>query len=199
MSKPQIILASQSIGRRGLLEKLGLTFTIRPMDVPEEQILHKDPIKVIKMRASAKADKIAKELKTEKGSFLVICADSEAVLEGKTYGKSPTKEEGKRILHALMGKTHTFVTATNILLIEEGKLKKRWQSISKTLVTLRKMSDEEVEEYLTRYDFSRFAAAYTFNETPWNLITKIDGSYTNVIGLPFEVLLPILRELGYFS
>jgi len=57
------------------------------------------------------------------------------------------------------------------------------------------MSEAEIDEYVSRYDFTRFAAAYALNETPWNWITKIDGSYTNVIGLPFEVVLPIFKDL----
>ena len=57
------------------------------------------------------------------------------------------------------------------------------------------MSPAEIESYITRFDFTRFAGGYALNEAPWDLVTKIDGSYTNVIGLPFEVLLPILRQL----
>ncbi len=57
------------------------------------------------------------------------------------------------------------------------------------------MTGPELESYVARYDFTRFAAGYSLNETPWDLVTKVDGSYTNVIGLPFEVLLPILRTI----
>jgi septum formation protein len=94
-----------------------------------------------------------------------------------------------------MGKTHVFVTAVNIVLMKDGVAKKTWEKTVKTKVTFRKLSPVEVDSYITRFDFTRFAAAYALNEAPWDLVTKIDGSYTNVIGLPFEVLLPILRQL----
>jgi septum formation protein len=74
-------------------------------------------------------------------------------------------------------------------------VKKSWESLTKTKVTMKKMGPTEVDEYVSRYDFARFAAGYSINEAPWDLIKAIDGSYTNVIGLPFEELLPILRKL----
>mgnify|MGYP001070390455 CR=1 FL=1 len=62
-------------------------------------------------------------------------------------------------------------------------------------MTFGKLSATELDQYVTRYDFTRCAAAYSLNEAPWDLVKKIDGSYTNVIGLPFEIILPILRSL----
>jgi len=94
-----------------------------------------------------------------------------------------------------MGKTHTFVTAVKVLYLHGLTVKKMWDAVSKTKVSMRKMTSPELDQYISRYDFSRFAAAYTINEAPWDLVTKIDGSYTNVIGLPFEIILPIFRKL----
>jgi septum formation protein len=74
-------------------------------------------------------------------------------------------------------------------------VKKTWEKTVISKVTFRKLSTIELDSYITRFDFTRFAAGYSINEAPWDLVTKIDGSYTNVIGLPFEVLLPILRTL----
>jgi predicted house-cleaning NTP pyrophosphatase (Maf/HAM1 superfamily) len=105
------------------------------------------------------------------------------------------------MVKALMGKTHEFVTATTIIYLKSLKSPKslsvvnRWEDISTSYVTTRTMTEAEIDQYVTRYDFTHFAAAYTLNDSPWDWITKIDGSYTNVIGLPFEVILPILRRL----
>ena len=117
----------------------------------------------------------------------------------KAYGKARNREEIKAMLKDLMGKTHTFVTATCIIHFSQGKEVKRWEKTVETKVSMRKMTKPEVEDYVKRYDFSLFAAGYALNETPWDLVTKIDGSYTNVIGLPFEVLIPILRKLEVIS
>jgi len=195
----QVILASQSVGRKGLLEKLGIIFRTLITHVDEDAIVNKDPYKTIKARADAKAQEVVKNprlynLPTE-GRVLVIAADSMAVLGASTYGRTQDKEETKTQLKALMGKTHIFATATCIVFMNNGIVKKTWGNLFKTKVTMRKMLPAELEAYVNRYDFARFAAGYSINEAPWDFIRKIDGSYTNVIGLPFEELLPILRKL----
>jgi len=247
MNKLQIILASASIGRKQLLEKLGVPFEVMVSNIDEENITDPDPYKMLELRARAKAQDVVKKLsaishqtsdirqKSAKNSAvsedcLIIAADSMAVLDGQTYGKAKNKADAKRIISELMGppalasgksrwragKTHEFVTATSIIYLsypvipatrlhlpdakafggqEAGihKQIKQWNNITKTKVTLRLLSPSELTHYVARYDFTRFAAGYALNETPWDLVTKIEGSYTNVIGLPFEVLLPILR------
>lgn len=195
----QVILASQSVGRKGLLEKLGIIFRTLITHVDEEAIVAKDPYKTIKARAQAKAQEVIKNPRLynlpAEGRMLLIAADSMAVLGTTTFGRTHEKEETKAQLKSLMGKTHVFATAVTIVFINNGIVKKTWDSLTKTKVTMRKMTGPEVDMYVARYDFSRFAAAYSINEIPWDFITKIDGSYTNVIGLPFEVLLPVLKKL----
>ena len=195
----QIILASQSVGRKFLLEKLGIIFRTLITHVDEEAIVNKDPYKTIKTRAEAKAQEVIKNPRLYnlpvEGRMLLIAADSMAVLGSTTYGRTHDKEETKTQLKALMGKTHIFATAVTIVFINNGIVKKTWNSLTKTKVTMRKMIPAELDAYVNRYDFSRFAAGYSINEVPWDFIKKIDGSLSNVIGLPFEQLLPVLRKL----
>ena len=197
--KPDVILASQSIGRRQLLEKLGLRFRVVVTRVDEEAIVEKTPDLTIKKRADAKVMEVVTHPRVysipEDREALIVAADSMAIVGAKTYGKSTDREHTREILKNLMGRTHTFATAVHIVLMKDGVAKKAWQKIVKTKVTFRKLSPIEVESYISRFDFTRFAAAYALNEAPWDLVTKVDGSYTNVIGLPFEILLPILRNL----
>jgi septum formation protein len=197
--KPDVILASQSIGRKLLLEKLGIRFRVVVARVDEESIIDKKPETMIKKRAFAKAQEVVSHLRvyslSEEREALIIAADSMAIVGSKVFGKSTDRENTKEMLKNLMGKTHTFMTAVNIVLIQNNAVKKRWEKVVKTKVTFRKMPPAEVDSYVSRFDFTRFAAGYALNEAPWDLVTKVDGSYTNVIGLPFEVLLPILRSL----
>ncbi|HLD25232.1 MAG TPA: Maf family protein [Patescibacteria group bacterium] len=196
---PDVILASQSIGRRYLLEKLGLRFRTAVTRLDEDRITDPNPLKTIAKRAVAKATEVVNNPRVysvpEDRDVVVIAADSMAVVGKKTYGKAVDKLDAARILKELMDKTHTFTTTVHVVHMVLGKVKKTWTKTMTTRVTLRKLTGPELESYIARYDFSRFAAGYSINETPWDLITKIDGSYTNVIGLPFEVLLPILRTL----
>jgi septum formation protein len=196
---PDVILASQSIGRRTLLEKLGIRFRVAVTRVDEDKITDPNPLKTIQKRAIAKANEVVNNPRVymvpEDRDVVVIAADSMAIIGKKTYGKAIDKPEATKMLKELMGKTHVFTTTVQIVHLVAGKVKKTWTKTIQTKVTLRKMTGPELESYIARYDFSRFAAGYTLNETPWDLVTKIDGSYTNVIGLPFEVLLPVLRAV----
>lgn len=196
---PDVILASQSIGRRMLLEKMGLRFRVAVSHVDEDAIVDRDPYKMIKLRAAAKVKEIIGHARVysipETRESLIVAADSMAIVGKKFYGKSADREASRAMLKALMGKTHVFATAVSIALYDGTKVKKQWDKTVKTRVTMRKMTPVEIDSYISRFDFTRFAAAYALNEAPWDLVTKLDGSYTNVIGLPFEVLLPILRSL----
>lgn len=194
-----IILASQSVGRRTLLEKLGLRFRVAVARIDEEAIVDPDPVVMLKKRAAAKSAEIVNHPRVytivDEAKTIIIAADSMAIVGKKSYGKSRDRDHAKQILKALMGKSHKFVTAAVIVFMEGGQVKKRWEKVVKTSVTLNKLSTTELEQYVTRYDFTRFAAGYALVDTPWNLVAKIDGSYTNVVGLPFEVLLPVLRYI----
>jgi len=201
----KVILASSSIGRKQLLEKLGIPFLVIPSKIDEDKITDTNPFLMLQKRSRAKAEQVAmqltknQELRTK--NYLILAGDSMAVLGNKAFGKAKNKKHAKEILTDLMGKTHTFATATSIIHLKYPKslmklrIIDRWEALTKTRVTLRKLSISELNHYASRYDLTRFAAGYTLNETPWDLVTKIDGSYTNVIGLPFEVLLPILSSL----
>jgi len=198
--KPDVILASQSIGRRALLEKLGVRFRSVVARIDEEHITDKNPETMIKKRAAAKAREVVAHPRVytlpEQREALIVAADSMAIIGAKVYGKPVDREDARTMIKILMGRTHTFVTAVSIVLLGiDGKVKKTWEKSVSTHVTLQKLSPVELDSYIARFDLTRFSASYAINDAPWDLVTKIDGSYTNVIGLPFEVLLPILRQL----
>lgn len=196
---PDVVLVSQSVGRRALLEKLGLRFRVTVARIDEDAITDADPVTTLKRRAQAKADEVVKHPRVymipEERETLLIAADSMAIIGKKTFGKPKDREEAKAMLKTLMDRSHSFATSVVLVHLKGHTEKKRWQKTVKTSVALRKLPTIELESYTTRFDLSRFAAGYAFNEAPWDLVTKIDGSYTNVIGLPFEVLLPVLRQL----
>lgn len=199
MLAPDVILASQSIGRRMLLEKLGIRFRVAVTRLDEDKITDPNPLKTIQKRAVAKALEVVNNPRVymvpEDREVVVIAADSMAILGKKMYGKAIDRVDAAKMLKELMGKTHVFTTVIHIVYLDKGKVKKSWTKTVTTKVALRKMTGPELESYVARYDFTRFAAGYALNETPWDLVTKVDGSYTNVIGLPFEVLLPVLRTI----
>ena len=191
MDLPLIILASSSIGRKQLLERLRIPFTVIPSTVDEDAITHDDPMETIRLRARAKIQDIITHNPQLTTHNLIIAADSMAVYKGKLYGKPKDNEDARRMLGILMGQTFQFFTHTVMIL---GK--KQWEQTVETAVTFRKMSNSEVDLYLKTYDVTKFAGAFATELAPWDLITKIDGSFTNVIGLPFEAILPVFINLG---
>jgi septum formation protein len=199
----EVVLGSQSIGRRTLLEKLGIRFRVIVTHIDESSITDSDPVKTLSRRSLAKAEEIADHPRvynlSELAKSLIITADTEAIIGKRTYGKAQDKEDAKRIIKELMGKTHNVVTAVTMILIDKGKEVKRWNKIGTSKVTTRKLTGQELDLYVSRYDFTRFSAGYALTETPWDLITKVDGSYTNVVGLPFEVILPVFKNLDIIS
>jgi septum formation protein len=193
----EVVLASQSVGRRLLLEKLGIRFRVIATHVNEEGISDTDPIRKLTRRAEAKANEIALHPRiyslSELAKTLVIAADTEAIVGKKAFGKATDRENAKQIVKDLMGKTHTVATAVTVVLMDKGKEVKRWNKVVTSKVTLRKLTNPEIDLYTARYDLTRFSAGYAVTETPWDIITKIEGSFTNVVGLPFEFVLPIFK------
>jgi len=184
-----IVLASSSNGRNFLLSLLKIPFKVITSDIDEESINPKDPKELVLKRAQAKGKSVEKKLPKNK-NCLIIAADSMAFLNNKPYGKAKDEKEAIRFLSDLSGKTHQFLTGT---WIKDTKSKKVWNNISESFVTIRKLSNKEIRRY-SRYDnLTKYAGAYSIFNSPQDFVTKIEGSITNVIGLPLEILLPIIN------
>lgn len=188
----KIVLASQSLGRKKILESLEISFKIFPSEIDEAKITVSNPKLLAQKKAKAKAEAVAKQLNNQITEQLIIAADSMVLLNGETIGKPKDKKEAKKILKELSGKTHRFLTAVYVL---NTKTKKVWQKTALSKVTFRKMRDWEIEVFLKKVDPTVVAGGYSL-DPPQDFITKVKGSITNVLGLPLEVLLPILRENG---
>ena len=171
-----------------LLEKLGIRFRIAVTRLDEDKITDPNPLKTIQKRAIAKGSEVANNPRVymvpEDREVIVIAADSMAVVGKKIYGKALGREDAAKILKELMGKIHVFTTVLHVIQMDKGKVKKSWTKTVTTKVTLRKLSGMELESYISRYDFTRFAAGYALNETR-DLVTNRRLLY-NVIGLPLK-------------
>jgi len=193
-----LILASQSLGRRELLEYLRVSFKVIATDLDEEKIVAENPLETLKLRARLKAESAAGKTSSSFGTYLILSADSGAILDGKLIGKPKNKKEAVQILQTLSGRTHEFVTAVYILVLDQNRLDNRG-SLSKTSssrVTFRKLTTEDINTYLAVTDFTRFAGSYALISAQ-NFITKIEGSLSNVIGLPLELIIPIFRTYNF--
>lgn len=193
----KLILASSSLGRKKLLSYLKIPFTIIPSDLEESKIIGKNPLDTLRLRAKLKSESVARAAlaKGFNTAYLILSADSGAILNDQLIGKPKNHADAVRILQTLSGRTHKFVTAVYVIKQQSNISNTVLDTFSESLVTFRKIKKEEINFYLRVTDFTRYAASYALISAQ-NFITRVDGSLSNVIGLPLEIVIPRLRKLG---
>jgi nucleoside triphosphate pyrophosphatase len=178
---PPLILASASPRRAELLRQLSLDFKVVPADVTEihhEQLTARE---LAQVNAYRKARTIAKKFP----DVLVLAADTLVYLETTLFGKPATLEEAFRMLEQLQGHTHEVVTGICLL-----HLRNHRQTVfaESTTVTFHPLDEASIRRYLNTVNPLDKAGAYAIQEQGDLIVEKIDGSYTNVVGLPLERL-----------
>jgi septum formation protein len=216
MTKPSnfninLILASASRGRKHLLEQLKIPFEVLATDIDEDSIIGKSSLETIKLRAVKKAEKASELLllsSIHKSSIInhqsfILTADTEVVFHDKLIGKPKDYSDAVRIFKLLSGETHEVVTAISISKIKYQRSKthlkdqkliiQSWNEYDKSLVTFRSLSLADIERYLSLTEYTRYTGGYALAASPQDFITRIEGSVSNVIGLPLEKLIPIVQ------
>ena len=184
-----IYLASQSPRRKSLLKQIGLEFKTFSVKLNEEILDGEHPIKTVK-RLSLEKLKLAETIVSE---GIVITADTIVVIDGEIIGKPRTYSEAKVILKRLSGKTHFVYTGYSIKNIVKNKLITDYR---KTSVTFRELSNFEINEYVKTGSPMDKAGAYGIQDDYGALfISKINGCYYNVIGLPLSKVFLSLKEV----
>jgi septum formation protein len=185
----KLILASKSPRRRRLMRELGLNFKVMHSNVDESVIQEDNPIDLVKKLSMLKAATVSKGMREH---AIIIGADSEVVIDGQALGKPNTKKAAREMLQRLSGKEHRVYTGICIINTQTGNV---FSDISKTKVRFRGLNNKEIERIAADKDVTDWAGAYKIQDHHW-LFHSIDGSYTNVVGLPLEKLIPLLRENG---
>jgi len=183
----KIILASKSPRRQELLRQMDIDFRIVLKDVDESYPDGLTPTEI----AVYIAEKKAMAFDEEAGDEIVLTADTIVEINGQILGKPETEAHAVEMLKLLSGKVHRVVTG--VCLIYKGHINKFFD-VSE--VFFRKLTDEEIINYVTKYKPMDKAGAYGIQE--WIGITaieRINGSYTNVVGLPTEKLYQQLRKM----
>lgn len=181
-----LVLASASPRRRDLLDRLGLTFDVRPADADETW-----PTDLADGPA-AEAVALRKALAIEAPGALVLAADTVVVLDGEILGKPPSAEAARATLRRLSGRTHTVVTG--LALRFEGR---QTTSHETTRVTFADLSDAEITAYVATGSPLDKAGAYGIQDDAGALlVARIDGDYSNVVGLPLRKLYETLRAFA---
>ena len=175
----EIILASKSPRRQQLLADLGLTFSVQtkdtPEDFPEGMAMNDIPVFLAEKKAAAFEENL-------KENQLVITADTIVWLDGKVLNKPADYAEGFKMLRNLSGKKHQVITGVCLLSLE-----KKVSFAVSTDVWFKNLEDEEIRFYLENFRPYDKAGAYGIQEWIGYVgITRIEGSFFNVMGLPVQ-------------
>jgi len=186
MELPPLILASASPRRAELLKQLNLEFQIVPGAIAETFDEQLSPLELCQLNAHRKARVIAKKHR----DALVLGADTLVFLDGEIMGKPADMAEARRMLGRLQGRTHQVVTGVS--LIHLRALRERTFAVS-TDVTFHPLSAEQINGYLSRMNPLDKAGAYAIQEHGDTIVAEISGSFSNVVGLPLEMLKEEIR------
>lgn len=187
----RLILASTSPRRADLLRESGISFRVEPPQVEEwsaEDFPEIQPGELARGNARRKARAVAERHPGQP----VLGADTLVVCEGRVLGKPANEEVAQQMLGWLSGRTHEVITAV-VLVLSDGK--KIRESVVRTRVKFRELSAAEVADYVREVDVLDKAGAYALQDGGDRLVERVEGSRTNVIGLPMETVLPWCEEL----
>ena len=182
----QFVLASRSPRRRDLLAAVGLSPRIIASDVDETPRPDESPIPYGLRVATAKAEACP-------AAEPVLAADTVVALDDEIFGKAPDAEAAVAMLQRLSGQRHQVHTAVAL----RPSLTHAIEAIVVTTqVSFRMLSRSEIERYVASGEPMDKAGAYGIQGLGGALVSKVDGSYTNVVGLPVEETLALLAPLG---
>ncbi len=191
-------LASSSPRRKELLERLGISFDVFSVDVDES--LKGNNGKREAIRLSKKKVICARDLLVDFDSveddLLILSADTLVWKGHKIFGKPVDIDDAFYMLKILSGKWHFVTTAYSVFYLKKDGVKSRiYSGSSTTRVKFRKMPDSDINRYLDCGEWEGVAGAYRIQGKGENYIEKIDGSFSNVVGLPICKLDKLLKRL----
>jgi septum formation protein len=180
-----ILLASTSPQRRAILEQLGIPFDVVAPRYEEDDPPDAEPVDLVREHARAKARSVADEA----GDRPVLGVDTAVTIEGRVYGKPADATEAAQMLEALAGRTHAVVSG--LCLLTPG-----WEQTTYdvTLVSFRSLTARDIAAYVTAGEWEGRAGAYAIQGVGASLVTRVEGDYLNVVGLPGALLVRLLAE-----
>ena len=187
----KLILASSSPRRAEILRDAGMSFTVMSSAVDETPIPGESPNEYVHRLACAKAGLVAAR---SVGPAIVIGADTVVVLDGQIIGKPRSAEDARRTLQLLSGHTHSVVTGVMLIRLPDAE---RRGFVETTQVQFSAISPEEITRYLATDEPYDKAGAYAIQGRAGRYISRIEGCYFNVVGMPLARLWQELTELAW--
>ena|SRR5581483_10130208 len=195
-----LILASASPRRQELLRAAAIPFVVEPTDIPEIPQAGEPPRDFTQRLARAKARVIAARHPRD----FVLGADTTVVVEGEILNKPEGEEDARRMLRLLSGRSHEVITGV-CLIVPPGSLETRNPKLETVLedvrcetttVTFSPLTDADIDFYVSTGEPMDKAGGYAIQGIASRWITRIEGDYSNVVGLPVALVYRMLRECG---
>lgn len=200
MTAVRLILASSSPRRRELLASLGLAYEVQKPDVDETQHAGEAPLDYVQRLSRLKAEAVAARMA---GEVAVLAADTIVILAadtigidaaGEILGKPATSDEARQMLRRLRSRDHRVCTAFTLL--RSGSAPQEITEIVCSLVTMRDYSDVEIDAYIATGDPFDKAGSYAIQHPAFAPVAQVQGSYSNVVGLPIDEVRAALARFG---
>jgi septum formation protein len=190
MTEFRLVLASGSPARKELLQRAGFAFDVIPsqLDEPTGSGFH-DARSLVEHVAWLKAQSVAAGM-SGGARILILAADTVGWLDGRAIGKPADASDARRILRTLAGREHELWTGVCLWLRPEN-IQLSWQEMSR--VIMRAMTETELDSYLQTRQWEGCSGAYAIQENHDPYVKLLEGSLTNVIGLPMETLRKVLE------
>ena len=191
--RPKLILASSSPRRRELMRQAGYRFEVRPPPIEDRGVTGApSPGAYVESLAYLKAMAVIQGRRLTEG--LVLGADTIVELAGRIIGKPADKADARRILSQLSGSEHHVLTGMALVDVAN---RRRLLAHDVTSIRMRRITPEEIDAYVAGGEAMGKAGAYAIQETGDRYVETIDGSLTNVVGLPMELLERMIKAVSY--
>ena len=188
----KIILASNSPRRKELLHQIFDEFDVIKSNFDEDEVKEKEPEKLVQILSLKKAEEVFDRIQNKE--ILVIGGDTLVYFEGQVLGKPKDEQDAFNTLKKLQGNKNEVYSAFTIIFKKDNKTIKETY-LSKSIVTMKSMSDKEIREYIQTGEPMDKAGSYAVQGIGSKFIEKIEGSYSSVVGLDIEKVKEIIANV----
>lgn len=187
-----LVLASASPRRQELLRNAGISFVVRPMNIPEVPDAGEGPREFAERLAKEKAFAAYRQV----GEEFILGADTVVVVDGMILGKPEDGDDAARMLRLLSGRTHEVITGVCLLSpgLEIGGNPEIDVESERTTVTMERLTDDDIRFYVATGEPMDKAGAYAIQGIASRWIPCIEGDYSNVVGLPVALVYGMLKR-----
>ncbi|MBB1060987.1 Maf family protein [Marilutibacter spongiae] len=185
-----LYLASKSPRRRELLGRLGRSFDLIDLDIPEARLPGEAAEAYVRRVALEKARAGWETVRDVPGAF-VLGSDTEVILDDEVFGKPADAADAAAMLRKLSGRTHQVVSA--VWLVAEGR---ELEAVSTSMVGFDALDEARIADYIATGEAFGKAGAYAIQGAAEVFVTRLEGSYSGVMGLPLHETDRLLREAG---